>query len=97
MPVLNFRRHVPGSDKELREGGLGPEDDAMNDGLLIPLAFPIPISREQAFGSGRVVVNAYSSDNLMSRRLYCMKLGYEIPLRNPRFLEASLDQKEKHE
>ena len=80
VPILNFRRlDVPGSDKELRAGGPGPEDDAMEDGLLNPLAFPIPISREQAFVFGIVVVvNAYSSDNLMSRQLYCMKLSYEI-------------------
>ena len=69
VPILNFRRlDVPGSDKELRAGGPGPEDDAMEDGLLNPLAFPIPISREQAFVFGIViVVSAYSSDSLRLR------------------------------
>ena len=47
--------------------------------LLNSLAIPIPISRLRVFVFGRVVVaNVYSSDNFVSRQLYCMEFSYEI-------------------
>ena len=64
----------------MRVGCTEPEGDTSKDGLLKSLAIPIPILRgDGRLCFGRVVVaNAYSSDDFMSRLLYCTTFSHEI-------------------
>ena len=64
----------------MRVGYTEPGGDDEEDDLLNSLAIPIPILRggERLCFGRVVVVYAYSSDNFMSRLLYCMNFSHEI-------------------